>query len=137
MKHSPKITFSTSCLWVLLCSSTVQAGEVTIVAAEFRHQGGERWSVDVTLKHADSGWDHYADGWRVVDADGELLGERVLHHPHVNEQPFTRGLSSVTIPASDTVVYLEAHDKRHGWAPTRLAADLGQAVDGRLTVEPR
>ena len=43
--------------------------------------------------HPDTGWDDYADGWRVLDMDGNELGMRVLHHPHVDEQPFTRSLS--------------------------------------------
>ena len=52
----------------------------------------------VTLEHADEGWSHYADQWEVLSLDGNLLGKRVLHHPHENEQPFTRSLSGVAIP---------------------------------------
>jgi len=48
---------------------------------------------DVTLSHADTGWEDYADGWRVELEDGTVLGTRVLGHPHVNEQPFTRSAS--------------------------------------------
>ena len=125
---------------IALCIASIlniaQAGQVTIVAANFQNTGNDRWAVDVTLRHADSGWDHYADEWRVVDGEGKVLGDRVLYHPHVNEQPFTRRLSAVVIPA-DKIVYIEAHDKVHGWSPTRLEADLTNAVDGRLTVRPR
>ncbi|QKQ28220.1 hypothetical protein [Candidatus Reidiella endopervernicosa] len=101
-----------------------EAGDVQILAADFQNRGDNQWSVSVTLKHADTGWDHYADRWRVVDGEGQLLGDRVLLHPHVNEQPFTRGLHGVTIPQETTTVYVEAHDKVHGWAPNRLAVDL-------------
>lgn len=52
---------------------------------------------DVTLSHPDTGWDHYADVWRVYTPDGTMLAERVLVHPHVNEQPFTRS-AGVSIP---------------------------------------
>ncbi len=32
----------------------------------------------------------YVDGWHVETAEGEILGTRILLHPHVGEQPFTR-----------------------------------------------
>ena len=52
----------------------------------------EGQTIHVTLAHPDTGWDHYADGWEVVTGDGTSLGLRVLAHPHVDEQPFTRSL---------------------------------------------
>lgn len=119
-----------------LCSAlfvgTALADEVRIVSAELRNVGGDQWSVNVTLQHADSGWDHYADEWRVLDANGKVLGNRVLYHPHVHEQPFTRGLSAIALPAA-AVISIEAHDTQHGWSPTRLRVNLGDAVGGRLT----
>ena len=49
------------------------------------------WRFDVTVRHNDEGWDHYADAWQVIDpGSGDILGERILAHPHDNEQPFTR-----------------------------------------------
>lgn len=76
---------------------------------------GETWRFDVTLSHPDSGWDHYADGWRVLDADGNELGMRVLAHPHENEQPFTRSLDGVKIPDRITIVRIEARCNIDGW----------------------
>jgi len=113
------------------------AGEVKILAAEFQQTGDELWSLNVTLRHDDSGWEHYADNWRVVDGRGNVLGDRVLYHPHVDEQPFTRGLSNVKIPDGAAIVSIEAHDKVHGWTPERLEADLGRASGGRLTIEAK
>jgi len=105
------------------------AGEAAIEFVSFERQGDAVWRVSVTLHHADSGWEHYADAWRVVLADGTVLGERTLYHPHVDEQPFTRSLPDIEIPAAETVVYVEAHDKVHGWAPTRVIVDL-MTADG-------
>ena len=122
-------------LLMLVAPMMVGAGSVEILAADFRHGSGENWSLAVTLKHGDTGWDHFADNWRVVDGEGNVLGDRVLHHPHVNEQPFTRNLSSVTIPPEIDTVYIEAHDSEHGWTSYRLKVDLNRAVDGRLRVE--
>jgi hypothetical protein len=77
---------------------------------------GVGWRFDVTLSHPDTGWDHYADGWEVLDAAGNRLGYRELFHPHVEEQPFTRSLSNVMIPDGTTEVFIRARCNRDGWA---------------------
>ena len=71
---------------------------------------------DVTLSHADEGWDHYANQWQVLTADGVLLGTRTLAHPHVDEQPFTRSLSGVKVPKNlgITQVLVRPRDSVHG-----------------------
>lgn len=115
-------------------SGAVLAGEVEIVHTHFSAQNG-RWSVETTLRHADSGWDHYADRWRVVSPKGKVLGDRILYHPHENEQPFTRGQSGIEIPAGMTTVYVEAHDKVHGWSSQRVRVDLTQKKGERFTVD--
>lgn len=122
-------------LLALTAPDVVTADDVKILAADFRSLDSHRWSVSVTLKHGDTGWDHYADRWRVVDDEGNVLGDRVLFHPHVEEQPFTRGLGSVQIPEGTTTVRIEAHDKVHGWSRNPLLVDLSKAGDGRLRVE--
>ncbi|MBB93222.1 MAG: hypothetical protein CML68_01255 [Rhodobacteraceae bacterium] len=82
------------------------------------------WSFDVTLSHPDTGWDHYADGWRVLAPDNTELGMRELVHPHVNEQPFTRSLSGVQIPAGITQVQIQARCITDGWSATTYPVDL-------------
>ncbi len=82
----------------LLTASVATAGEVEIAAAAV-HQGADgAYRFSVTLRHADTGWDHYADKWDILAPDGTVLGTRVLLHPHENEQPFTRSLSGVRVP---------------------------------------
>lgn len=111
----------------LLCGSiTLRAGEVSIVDAILQQTSPGIWTASVTLQHEDIGWDHYADAWRVVDTEGHVLGERVLYHPHVDEQPFTRGLADIVIPAAVTLVYIEAHDKVHGWSKNRMEVRLAR-----------
>lgn len=87
-------------------------------------QSGGLWTFDVTLLHSDFGWDDYADAWRILDADGNVLGQRNLAHPHVNEQPFTRSLSGVRIPAGLTQVFVEAHDTQGGWRSGKAPVSL-------------
>ena len=119
--------------WALFCASA-QAGEVGIELARFEHQGNGVWRVSVTLRHADTGWDHYADAWRVVAADGAVIGTRTLYHPHVDEQPFTRSLSGVKPPAGATRVFVEAHDSVHGWSSDRVQVDLGSSGGDRFEI---
>lgn len=99
------------------------ANEVKIVDVKAEKQRSG-WVFHVTLKHDDTGWKHYADAWRVVTEDGKELGTRTLFHPHEHEQPFTRSLGDIQIPASATAVYVEAHDKVHGWSKQRYKVKI-------------
>ena len=115
-------------LWGILLLSglgVVQADQVKIVAVTLQQQGST-WSVDVTLRHADTGWEHYADGWRVLGSNGQQIGYRKLFHPHVDEQPFTRSLSSLAISETETRLTVEAHDNQHGWSDDKLVISLDQ-----------
>ena len=104
--------------------NAADAGEVEVVKAEAKGGQGGAYSFSVTLRHADTGWEHYADSWEVLAPDGTVLGRRILVHPHVNEQPFTRSLSNVRIPDGVSRVSIRAHDKVHGNSPRTLAVDL-------------
>lgn len=94
----------------------VHAGEVEILEVHVREGKGGAYSFDVTLRHDDKGWEHYADRWDVLAPDGTVLGGRILHHPHVDEQPFTRSLSGVEVPQLIRTVKIRAHDKVHGYS---------------------
>lgn len=124
--------FSTTAFRALIAglfvfSASLHADEAAIVEAKIQATGGENmFRIDVTIKHADAGWDHYANQWDILDENGDLLGSRVLHHPHDNEQPFTRSLS-LMIPASVTMVTIVAHDSVHKDNPETMAL----AVPGR------
>ena len=83
---------------LLVVNTPLAAGEVDVVDLKIVALDGESFRIGATLKHDDSGWDHYANAWDVLDQNGNLLGTRVLYHPHVDEQPFTRSLT-LTIPA--------------------------------------
>ena len=100
------------------------AGEADVVAAEARQTSPGIWRFSVTVRHDDTGWDHYADRWDVVGPDGEVLGERVLLHPHETEQPFTRSLDGVAIPEDVTSVTIRAHDNVHKLGGAEVTVDL-------------
>ena len=105
----------------LLVAAPAAAGPAEIVEAE-AVRSGDAWRVSVTLRHDDTGWDDYADGWRVM-LDGEVLGTRVLMHPHVEEQPFTRS-DVVEIPEGTRAVEIEASTNVGGWEGERFVLEL-------------
>lgn len=98
---------------VCCLAAPVLADPPDIVAT---HLSGSR--VSVTLAHPDTGWDHYADGWRIEAEDGTVVGTRKLLHPHVEEQPFTRSLNVNGL--SDGPLYIRAKCSVDGWSETRV-----------------
>jgi hypothetical protein len=107
---------------LLLFSGASLADEVRIVDVRVECAGSCTFAV--TLEHEDQGWNHYADQWDVMTLDDSLLGSRVLHHPHDNEQPFTRSLSGVSIPAGVSQVKIRARDSVHGYSSQEFLVDL-------------
>lgn len=93
----------------------VVAGEADVINVKGYKDGDHSWRFDVTVRHDDTGWDHYANRWEVITEDETILATRVLHHPHENEQPFTRSLSGVEIPKGVKKVFIRAHDSVHGY----------------------
>jgi hypothetical protein len=86
-----------------------------VIEAAHARPSGASWTFSVTVRHADTGWEDYADGWRVLDGQGSVLGERVLFRPHVTEQPFTRSLSCVEVPNNASFVMLQTRTKPEEW----------------------
>jgi hypothetical protein len=111
-------------------SPTVYNADLNYAQVRFVHatQGSNGlWKFDVTVEHNDEGWDHYADAWQVVDPAGNVLAERVLAHPHDNEQPFTRSQSNIEIPSDLTTVTVRAKCNVHGFGGQEVMVDFTMA----------
>ncbi len=89
------------------------AGKASVVKATATKSGNGAYSFSATVRHADTGWKHYANKFEILSPDGKVLGTRVLYHPHVDEQPFTRGSGSVKIPPGINRVIVRAWDNVH------------------------
>ncbi len=100
----------------LLVSTSVFAGKPVIVDVDIskKSSSGSR-TIMATVRHADSGWKHYADAIEISTPEGVILRTRVLAHPHVNEQPFTRGASGINIPEGVRKIRVRAKDSVHGF----------------------
>ncbi|MCY0095065.1 hypothetical protein [Hoeflea ulvae] len=108
----------------LLALTPARAGEADVVSVSHARASDGTYRFDVTVRHADDGWEHYADKWQVTGADGAVLGERVLLHPHDTEQPFTRSQSGIVIPPGTARVTVRAHDRLHGWGGKEVIVEL-------------
>ncbi len=101
--------------------ATVSAlgGEADVVDAGIVRAADGTYRFDVTLAHADTGWEHYADAFEIVDAQGNVLAVRILVHPHVEEQPFTRSISGVTLDPDLREVTIKDVTAFTSWAELR------------------
>ena len=100
---------------VLACSFPVWAGEADVVGAKVTKVGNSKYNFDVTIRSNDRGWDYFCDRFEVLTPDGKVLGIRTLLHPHETEQPFTRELYGVSVPAGLKEVRIRAHHKPKGY----------------------
>ena len=95
-----------------------------VVAAKVRPRGGDKFDFDVTVSSPYDSAQRYADAFRVVGPDGRIFGERKLLHDHAAEQPFTRDLYGVAIPASVKTVTVQARDQKYGYGGKTVEVSL-------------
>ncbi len=114
--------------------------DVEYVRAEQSSDGA--WRFSVTVRHPDTGWEDYADGWDVVLPDGTVIKPdpdspftRLLLHPHETEQPFTRSQNGIIIPDGVTTVVVRAHDLVDGWGGQTVTVDLTQTQGENYEVQ--
>lgn len=86
-----------------------------VVEAELESSGGGEYALSVTISSPYDSPERYADGWRVVDGEGEVLGRHELMHDHANEQPFTRTQTGLEIPEGVEEITVEARDSENGY----------------------
>ena len=115
----------TSMLFIITALASIAiAGEADVVYVYLDENQGY-YDISVSVRHADAGWEHYANWWRVRTEDGNELARRELGHPHEDEQPFERALfNSVKIHPDVKVIIVEAHDMVHEYGGRTIRIDL-------------
>lgn len=112
---------------VLLAASlgigTAHADAPKVVAAKAEREGN-RWMIEVTLQHEDTGWDHFATGFEVQGPDGSRLGYLELTHPNVGTPTVEAELTGLNIPADVTYVLIRTRCSLVGWAAEPVRLDL-------------
>lgn len=126
IKSRRPAVLATFCAAFLSFAGAAGAGEADVVSARAYPEGPGVWRFEVTLRHDDTGWDHYANKWDVVGPDGTVYGTRELLHPHENEQPFTRSLGGVKIPEDVSEVTVRGHDSVHEYGGAEVQVPLSR-----------
>ncbi len=97
----------------MLFTISLYANEADVLNVTSSCDKNMNCSFNVTIKHKDTGWKHYVNKYEILSPSSAILGTRVLFHPHVDEQPFTRSISNVKIPNGVTSVTVRAYDSVH------------------------
>lgn len=111
-------------LFLLTFAVVSYAGEADVIGVEVKKTGEHTYTFIVTVSHTDQGWEHYTDKWDIVAPDDTVLDTRTLHHPHIDEQPFTRSMSGVKIPEGIDSVTIRAHDSVHKYGGKTITITL-------------
>jgi hypothetical protein len=93
-----------------------------IVEVEVERGDGSA-TLRVTVSSPYDSPERYADGWRVLDQDGKVLGEHTLLHDHAGEQPFTRTQSDLVVPEGTDRLTVEGRDSVHGYGGGTVSVD--------------
>ncbi len=97
-----------------------------VLAVELRPAGERVYDVAVTISSPYDTPQRYADGWRVLDPDGSVLGTHTLLHDHAAEQPFTRTQRGLHIPDGVTTVTVEGRDQVNGYGGATISVEVPQ-----------
>jgi len=108
----------------ILGTGSALAGKADVLDVKVERSADGLYRFSVTVRHGDEGWEHYANRWEVLGPGGVVLARRVLLHPHVGEQPFTRSLGRITIPDGVKEVVIRAGDLVHGFGGKEMTVAL-------------
>ena len=111
-------------LLATLSSAPAVAGLPSVLDVQVLANPGGTYAISVTMTHKDEGWSHYADAWDALDENGKVLATRVLYHPLVDEQPFTRSLARVVVPIGVRKITVRARDTVHGYGERTVTVEL-------------
>ncbi len=108
----------------ILLVPNIYANNAKVLKVKALCQNSDICSFFVTIKHNDTGWKHYVNKYEILNMKKEIIATRVLHHPHVKEQPFTRSISNVKIPKNLKNVIIRAHDIVHGYEGNEVLVNI-------------
>ncbi len=95
-----------------------------VIGVQLVPSGERTYDVVVSISSPYDSPERYADGWRVLDPEGNVLGTHTLTHDHANEQPFTRTQPGLEIPEGVTRITVEGRDLVNGYGGGTLWIDI-------------
>ncbi len=111
-------------LSLVLLARASQAGMADVLAVRVEREPAGTLRLEVTVRHADENWLHYADRWEVLTPAGAIVAVRPLLHPHLHEQPFTRSLGAVEVPSGIHTLIVRAHDTLHDYGGRTVTVEV-------------
>lgn len=111
-------------LLTIFFAAPAYADYADVVEADVKSESDSRYTFSVTVSHKDTGWDHYVDRWEILTMDDQVITGRVLRHPHMGQQSFTRPLHFVPLPDDISQVKIRAHCSRDGFGGKALEIQL-------------
>jgi hypothetical protein len=133
MRHTHFVAFMAACAVALVNNYAVAQSKGAeqkfpdVIDVKIKSLGNNRFDFDVTISSPYDTPQRYCDAFKVTDTKGKLLGERVLLHDHQTEQPFTRDLHGIVIPAAVRAVKVQGRDLKFGYG----GKSLQMALPGR------
>ena len=94
-------------------STTQMFPDIVEATLVLREDGA--YDVEVTVSSPYDTPQRYADGWRVLAPDSQVLGSHTLLHDHADEQPFTRTQRGLVVPDGIVEVIIEGRDLEYGY----------------------
>jgi hypothetical protein len=95
-----------------------------VIGVQLVPSGDRIYDVVVSISSPYDTPERYADGWRVLDPEGNVLGTHTLLHDHASEQPFTRTQPGLEIPEGVTEITVEGRDLVNGYGGGTLSIDV-------------
>lgn len=106
-----------------------------VIAVKIAPRGADQFDFRVTVSSPYDSPARYADAFRILGEGGAVYGERQLLHDHAGEQPLTRTLYGVTVPADVKTVVIQARDQKSGYGAKTMVMALpgrqSQRIAGR------
>jgi len=95
-----------------------------VIGVQLVSSGDRTYDVVVSISSPYDSPERYADGWRVLDPEGNVLGTHTLMHDHASEQPFTRTQPGLEVPEGVTRITVEGRDLANGYGGGTLGIDI-------------
>ena len=109
---------------MLQTAGIIYASEADVQDVEVIDEGDDRYTFNVNVRHDDEGWDHYADRWEILNLQDEIIAVRVLRHPHLKQESFTRSLPFVPVHQDTKEVKVRAHCSVDGFTGKEVVIKL-------------
>lgn len=125
MRMMPGFRAEVVALLMTFASPLAIAGAADVIGANARRGSDGTLTFEVTMRCDDRSASYFCDRFEILAPDGRIVGVRRLLHDHADEQPFTRDLPGVKLPAGFAQgVLIRGHHNVRGYDGASLMLKL-------------